>query len=166
MGRDKALVAVDGSAMAIRVAEVLRRAGCDPVLAFGGDLRALAALGLPGPPDPRQGDGPLAGLAGALAVVAADTVVVCACDLPDLEPDDVGALLAADRGRGAVAWSDRIEPLCALWPRRAALEAVETLLGEGERSMRVLVDRLDPQVVALPPAHLRNVNRPEDLARD
>jgi len=166
MGRDKALLPVDGSAMAARVADALRRAGCDPVLAFGGDLRGLAEVGLPGHPDPRQGDGPLAGLAGALAAVAADTVVVCACDLPDLAPDDVVALLAADRGRGAVAWSDRVEPLCALWPRRAALTAATALLAAGERSMRALVDRLDPQVVPLAAAHLRNVNRPEDLGRD
>ena len=46
MGRDKALVEVDGRALALRVADALRRAGADPVAAVGGDLPALARLGL------------------------------------------------------------------------------------------------------------------------
>ena len=37
MGRDKATLPVDGVPMAARVADALRRAGAEPVLAVGGD---------------------------------------------------------------------------------------------------------------------------------
>ena len=37
MGRDKALLRVDGVPMAVRVATALRAGGADPVAAIGGD---------------------------------------------------------------------------------------------------------------------------------
>jgi molybdopterin-guanine dinucleotide biosynthesis protein A len=166
MGRDKALLPVDGVAMAARVAGALTGAGCDPVLAVGGDLAALAALGLVAVADPRQGDGPLAGIVSALeAVPAASAVVaVCACDLPALAAEDVAAVVAAaSGGAAAVAWTGRIEPLCAAWPRARALDAGRALLGAGERAVQRLVERLDHVLVPVPAEHLRNVNRPGDL---
>ena len=59
MGRDKALVAVDGVAMAERVARALEAAGCADVRFVGGDAPALAALGRPVLPDAYPGAGPL-----------------------------------------------------------------------------------------------------------
>ena len=59
MGRDKALLLVEGVPMAQRVAEALRAAGATEVLAIGGDAPALTALGLHLRPDDRPGDGPL-----------------------------------------------------------------------------------------------------------
>src|SRR4051794_41896178 len=75
MGTDKALLAVDGIPMARRVATALAAAAAAPILAIGGDLPALAALGLDARPDPRQGEGPLGGLVSAFeALPAADVV--------------------------------------------------------------------------------------------
>ncbi|WP_434127450.1 molybdenum cofactor guanylyltransferase, partial [Enterococcus faecium] len=45
MGTDKALIEVDGGPLARRVANALRAAGADPVIAVGGDLEALGDLG-------------------------------------------------------------------------------------------------------------------------
>ena len=66
MGRDKALVTVNGQALAVRVANVLAEAGATEVFCVGGDLVGLREQGLDARLDPRQGDGPLAGLISAL----------------------------------------------------------------------------------------------------
>ena len=61
MGRDKATLPVDGVPMAARVADALRRAGAEPVLAVGGDQAALEALGLTWVADRHPGEGPSGG---------------------------------------------------------------------------------------------------------
>ena len=98
MGTDKALVEVDGMAMAGRVAGALASAGGQPVIAVGGDADRLADLGLAVTPDRWPGEGPLGGLVtalGALADPAVPIVVVAACDLPALTSSVVAALVAA-----------------------------------------------------------------------
>lgn len=66
MGRDKALIPVDGRTLAGRVADALDAAGASPVVAVGGDLAALRAEGLTAVPDAMPGAGPLAGIVTAL----------------------------------------------------------------------------------------------------
>ena len=51
MGRNKALVEVGGTPMALLVADTLSAAGCEPVVLVGGDPARLAALGLRVVPD-------------------------------------------------------------------------------------------------------------------
>ena len=46
MGRDKALLRVAGTPMALRVAEALRVGGCASVVGIGGDTESLNAVGL------------------------------------------------------------------------------------------------------------------------
>src|SRR5688572_23504876 len=77
MGQDKALLEIDGEPMARRAGRVLAEAGATRVVAVGGDARALRAIGMEVVADPRQGDGPLAGIAAALhAAAEADMVVI------------------------------------------------------------------------------------------
>ena len=57
MGADKALIEIDGVAMAERVARVLDAAGCEPVVFVGGDP-ALAELGSALDRRPLSGRGP------------------------------------------------------------------------------------------------------------
>src|SRR6185436_398763 len=82
MGTDKALIDVDGRALALSVADALRSAGATRVLAVGGDLVALRGLGLEAIPDQHAGEGPLGGILTALEATDEDVVVVLACDLP------------------------------------------------------------------------------------
>src|SRR5690606_29827571 len=85
MGRDKALIEIDGRAMAVIVAATLVEAGCEPVVAVGGDAEQLTGLGLAFVPDVEPGAGPLGGVVGALEWFATDRR---AGDRPDDRPDD------------------------------------------------------------------------------
>lgn len=67
MGRDKALISLEGRALAVRVAEAVAAAGASGVVAVGGDLDGLRAAGLAAVPDrDGPGAGPLAGIVTAL----------------------------------------------------------------------------------------------------
>lgn len=158
MGRDKALLPLEGEPLALRVAAVLRAAGCAPV-ALVGRQTALWELGLPVVAEPETGDRhPLLGLAAALASLPGGLCLVCPCDLVGLRPEHVRALLA--RGGPCVARTGgRIHPLLAVLdaaeaPRAAALASS----GAGAHA---LTGGLEP--VDLPPEALHDANRPEDL---
>ena len=100
MGTDKALLEVDGRALAVIVADALRTSGADRVVAVGGDLDGLSALGLDAVPDLHAGEGPLGGILTALDATTEDVVVVLACDLPGADPiADHGGRRRAGRGR-------------------------------------------------------------------
>jgi molybdopterin-guanine dinucleotide biosynthesis protein A len=167
MGRDKAFVTVAGVPMAQRVATTLRDAGAHSVMAVGGDLAHLRALGLDARPDPRQGDGPLGGLVTALELAVDPVVVVLATDLAWLRPPAVSALVerlvtdvAAD---AAAAQSDRLEPLCAAWRVDPCLDELAAAHLAGVRSVRDAMDRLSVAEVHVDPDQLWNANHPEDL---
>jgi molybdenum cofactor guanylyltransferase len=168
MGRDKALVEVDGVPMAVRVATALRDAGAAEVVCVGGDLDALRALGLVAEPDPRPGEGPLAGVLAAMEAAgqAVAAVVVVACDLPWLPaaiPEAlVGRVLASPAVEVVCARTDRPEPLCAAW-RPSALGALRVAFDSGERAVHRAWAGLARGEVPVDPAGLRDVDAPEDL---
>jgi len=58
MGRDKALLPIDGVPMAVRVASALHAAGATTVRAIGGDEEGLVRAGLVVEPDRAPGGGP------------------------------------------------------------------------------------------------------------
>ena len=164
MGRDKALVVVDGIAMAARVQAALLAGGCSPVIAVGGDQTALVALGFEVVPDEFPGEGPLGGIITALAAHhTAQAVMVAACDHPHLS---VGTVQALVQGLGAadvaVACGDRLQPVCAVWkPRTAA--TLRHLFATGERRLLSVLSVLQVVEVRVDPQDLANVNTPSDL---
>jgi molybdopterin-guanine dinucleotide biosynthesis protein A len=167
MGRDKALMEIDGVAMARRVADALVAAGCSEVVAIGGDAGALAALGLDVIADEWPGEGPVGGVRTALAARPdADAVVVVACDTPWLDAATVSTLLAALQQDpsllAVVARTDRVEPLCAAW-RPAALAGVAAAMDTGERRLHAVLAGMSVATVPVPPDVLRNVNAPTDV---
>jgi molybdopterin-guanine dinucleotide biosynthesis protein A len=173
MGRNKALIGIDGVPMAARVAGALRDAGCASVVAYGGDPVELGVLGLPVVSDRYPGSGPLGGVLGALELFAgADVsiagVFVVACDLPALTgPDLVGMIAAARANPDAevvVARTSGIEPTCAIWNPHA-VDPLRGWFEDGERALHVAIGRLSAVVVDLDAATLRNINTPDDLDR-
>lgn len=168
MGRDKALVTVDGVTMAARVASALSAAGCTPVVAIGGERPALAELGLHAVADRFPGEGPLGGVITALGHFPdASMVAVAACDLPHLSATTVAMLISALRESGAgvcaaVAVADRVQPLCGVW-RQAALGALIERFDAGERRVLTVLDQVPVATVEVPPGDLVNVNTPDDL---
>ncbi len=161
MGIDKALIQIEGVAMARRVADVLAAAGCQRVVAVGGDRPAIGRLGLELVDDAFPGEGPLGGILTALAIGA--PAVVVACDLPRLQSVTVAALIAAiDGHHAAIAFSVRAEPLCAVWTADA-VTSLRAKFDSGERAVHRAIDGLDIAWVPVAVADLRNVNTPGDL---
>jgi len=159
MGRDKALVEIDGVPMARRVADELERAGAARVRCVGGDASALTALGLDALDDEHPGAGPLAGLLVALRASTLPISLVAPCDLIDPRREGFTALVAAldasTRARAAVPLADGTwRPLpCAL--RSTALTTLEDTFAAGERAVhRALaeVERVEVDAGSFPDA--------------
>jgi molybdenum cofactor guanylyltransferase len=170
MGRDKALVEVDGVALARRVADALRAGGCPSVLAIGGDAAALAALGLEPVPDRWPGEGPLGGLATALAATSAvggDRLVLAPCDLLHPSPVAVAALLDGlddDVAAVAVRVGERVQWLPSAWRLTAGLaDRVAGLVDEGARRLDAVALVVRHRVLALAPAAVADADTPPDL---
>lgn len=163
MGRDKALVQVDGVAMVVRVANALRAAGCRPVFAVGGDRAALEALGIQFVTDAYPGEGPVGGVITALATCDTPAVVVVSCDVPYLTAATVRALLdAGGAAHATVAVTDRMQPMCALWSR-SALGHLRAAFAGGERRLLAVLDQLETLQIPANRQDLANVNAPGDL---
>lgn len=170
MGRDKALVPVDGVPMARRVADALSEAGAGRVVAVGGDAVAIGALGLAARPDRWPGEGPLGALITALTDVdrgGAPVAVVLSCDLTDPDPLAIDRIVGARAEQGSDALvpvvAGRHQWLHAAWDRRVAgiltdvFEAGERSVAGAALSLRVAtLDDLDPAAV-------RDADTPEDL---
>ncbi len=172
MGRDKALIEIEGVAMVDRVAAALAAAGCSNVVAVG--PRQLAG-NLAHVDDLHPGEGPLGGVLTAMGSMRSlgSWLCVVACDLPWLDVDSIDALYQAAvssvaLGQNAaevdvvVARTDRIEPLCALWNPRCR-DSVQQVFDSGQRSLLEVFKVLNVIEVPVRPLALRNVNTPEDL---
>jgi molybdopterin-guanine dinucleotide biosynthesis protein A/rhodanese-related sulfurtransferase len=166
MGRDKALVTVDGVALARRVADVARAAGAGRVVAVGGDAAALAAIDLEVIADPFEGAGPLGGVVTALGVLGGfDTVVVLACDLAEPSAVAITQVVSARVGADiAVPRVDgHLEPLHAAWDPQVAGRLAELLAG-GERSVQGAIAALEARVVeGVDPAATVGLNTPGEV---
>ena len=138
MGRDKALLEVDGRSLIERAVEALSPLAHRTLLATGESVR-YADLGLEPVLDRVPRGGPLAGLeAGLSAASGADYVVALACDMPRVRASDLELLLARaeERGDDVVLFGagELIEPLCAVY-RARCLAPVREALERGERRM-------------------------------
>jgi len=155
-GRPKATVVLDGQTLVERAAAALA-ARCGRVVVIG---RPEIPLPVPSVDDRPGPDCPLNALATGLAAVTADEVLVLACDLPAAGPV-LDRLVTAPSV--AVGPTGRRQPLCARYPRRAALAAADALLAEGQLRLLPLLDLLSPVLVAATAAELLNVTTPADL---
>ncbi len=140
-GADKALHPVDGRALALRIADVLRGAGLEPWLVS----REPRPLGLPEVLEPEGPRHPLWGVAAALG--EGDDVFVSPCDVVDVTVEQVRALLDAR----AVAAG---QPLLGVYPARLRDRAVA--FATSGASVRAFVAGL-PELDVGP---VTNLNRP------
>jgi molybdopterin-guanine dinucleotide biosynthesis protein A len=170
MGRDKALIPLDGRSLAGRVADAIGAAGAAGVVAVGGDPSALADEGLTVIPDAEPGAGPLAGIVTALEHHDRDEIVfVGACDL--VAPSS-GAIVATVRALGAAPGADVAVPVTggrrqwmhAAWRRRAAMP-LGAAFAAGERAVHAAVAAGGVRVVelAVAPAAVADADAPADL---
>jgi molybdenum cofactor guanylyltransferase len=188
MGRDKALIEVDGQPLAMRVADALTQAGAVDVRAVGGDAGALGRLGLTTVPDRWPGAGPSGGIITALGAMTAEVVLVAACDLVEPSPETLAATAAALAtpavlataaeaeacGAGAgVARADVAAPVLdgrrrwdqAAWHRRA-LPGLTAQFEAGERAIHRAVagaGLVVVEVAGMDRASLADADAPADL---
>ncbi|RMH70409.1 MAG: molybdenum cofactor guanylyltransferase [Actinomyces sp.] len=137
MGRDKALIELDGLLLVERALVSLAAAGAREVFVVGGDRSRLAARGHRVVADIHPGQGPLGGIITALATSRHPVTAVLACDLVDPSPVPVTSLLGA-LGTSQVAVphvEGRDEWLHAVW-RREAREPLEAAFAGGARAVR------------------------------
>jgi molybdopterin-guanine dinucleotide biosynthesis protein A len=180
MGRDKALVPVEGAPMAARVAEALRACGAEPVVLVGARQEVCERLGIVSLADRWPGAGPLGGIATALldaplGVLGSHAthdrvVVVASCDQPDLTGEAlarlVRALLAAGPETVAAATvtpDGRRHPFPAAWRRDAGPRLAEAL-AQGERRADAAWAAGAVVEVAVGAAEIADLDTPEQVA--
>jgi FdhD protein len=149
MGGDKRRVPIDGRPLLARAVAALQDVVDEVVVVTAsGDEPVLAELvpGVRAVADLEPDRGPLGGLVTALRLATTDVVVVVPGDHPALAAPVLRALaealLADAHAQAALLGTDRgPQPLLGAY-RRAAADAVQTLLDDGERRARVLPDHL------------------------
>jgi molybdenum cofactor guanylyltransferase len=165
MGTPKADLLVDGSPMAVRVAEAARSAGATAIAAVGRPVEGLEHL-----VEDEPGAGPLGALVVAVGWAEGDTVLVLGCDLiapsaaamqavVDELTADVDADVAVPVVDGRAQW------LHGAWRARAStIAALQQAFAAGERSVHGAAEALRVRRVASDDvASFRDADRPEDL---
>ena len=167
-GRDKGLVAFAGRPMVAHVVAALRPQTGRLLINANRNAPDYAAFGYPVQADAVSGfEGPLAGMASAMAAVDTPWIVTAPCDCPFIDPALVPRLAAAVTGPETLAVAhdgERLQPVFALLPvtLRADLEA---FLAAGERK----IDRWYARHAMVPVDFsdnrrmFDNLNTPEDL---
>src|SRR5580704_912966 len=116
--------------------------------------------------DPQAGGGPLPAFLSACSAISAECIFAVAGDQPRLDAPVLTTLLEAWRpGDEAVVprHAGGIEPLAALYLRRAVLRESRDLRNRRDAAMRDLIERLETRFVPMDAKHFYNVNRPSDL---
>ncbi len=175
MGRNKALLVLEGETLIARVVRLVRQVTREVVVV--GDPVLSSYVDAPVVGDETPGLGPLAALRTALRIAYGRDVLLVGCDMPFLVPAALRRVLAeADRWTDAAVVLPRTDNgpqyLHALY-RARCLPRVTGLLADGARSLAELVDEVT--VVELPPTDLLeadpagvstlNVNTPDEYAR-
>jgi molybdopterin-guanine dinucleotide biosynthesis protein A len=170
MGRDKALIEVEGRTLLDRALDKL-----DPHVAELLVIGDPGRYGHVGPfvmADEWPGKGPLGGLATAMRYASNDKLLVIGCDLPGLT-DGLFTLLKSLLGNATDAVVPRhaghIEPLAAAYHRNARVafrRCVELdVLKMADALSQVRTSYVDvvPGTAGWPPDLFRNINAPGDL---
>jgi molybdenum cofactor guanylyltransferase len=190
MGKDKALVKVQGIPMLLRVCSVAQEVLglCPPGPPTLGGEASLASVSpvyiVTAWPERYRSiappachfiqeiapQGPLSGFAQGLASMETEWVLLLACDLPKIKAStlrswaealpSIPPSVMALVSRQAKGW----EPLCAFY-RRSSLAPLQQFLNHGGRSFQAWLSQLSVHELALTDEEmLFNCNTPEDVA--
>jgi molybdopterin-guanine dinucleotide biosynthesis protein A len=164
MGSDKATYEVDGTAMAVRVAQAAQSAGASEVLLIGGTQAKAKKLTGTWKKDGFPGEGPLGGVITALKASSHDSVVVLSCDMPFITDAVISSLVRglAD-AQASVGRTDRLNWLCAAWSKEECLTTLQSVWKRNERAVHRAAVLLDVAEVPVPAVAVRNINSPADL---
>lgn len=173
MGRDKALLEVEGVPLFRLVAERLAEVAW-PVFLAPGTPGRLGEVGYPNLADAEPDSGPLGGMVAALRASPHQLMAVVAVDMPFVSSAVIRLLASLAEGFDAVVpvTPEGPQPLHAVFARRA-LPALEQALVGGTRSVQgalqcLTVRKVQPHewLAADPTGRFAfNLNRPEDMAK-
>ena len=160
--------AVAGRPMLAGIFDRLRGSGRPVYVASRGSFspQLEAAIDAPLLVDRHPGAGPLRAFLDACAVIRAERVFAIAADQPNLDASLIARLEQAwcDGDEAVVPeHGGNIEPLAAVYDRRAALREGFELRASRKSAVRDLLARLRTQFLPCEGAYFYNVNRPEDL---
>jgi molybdenum cofactor guanylyltransferase len=164
MGRDKALLSLDGATMVERIAIEVRAAAGNVTLI--GPPEKYGHLGFPVVADEIENCGPLGGLYTALHLGKADWNVLVACDMPSITEAFLTELLEAAEASDADCLVPQIngktDPLCAVYHRRL-LAVTESAIHRKLLKMQDFVSTLRTSYWPVAdPRPLANVNTPSE----
>jgi molybdopterin-guanine dinucleotide biosynthesis protein A len=178
-GSPKALAEVGGMRVIDRVAEALRAAGADDIIAIINDDGLAREVGLPHRGDALAGAGALAGVHAALLrahELGNHGILAAGCDMPFLSAGLLRELLGHSRGRDVVLPASEgprgVEPLCAYYGT-SCIAPIETAIAQGDARMigfheHVRVHRVPLDVVRAfgdPAVVFMNMNTEADRLR-
>jgi len=136
MGRDKALLELEGVSLIVRAARLVESIAGPPMIV--GSPERFGALGWKTIADDFPGAGPLGGIATLLHPTETEWNLVIACDLPHLTREWLEFLVGRALGSNADAvlpMNERgAEPLCAMYSKRCE-PAIRTALERGTRKV-------------------------------
>lgn len=171
MGRNKALLTVDGITLIERVYRIMAPLFHEVVIVTN-TPEEYPFLPCRKVADIYPGEGSIAGLHAGLAASRTERIFVAACDMPFLNPDLIRLLCNSADGTDAVVPLNSAglrEPLHAVYAGTSRTE-VRRLLEQGDRSILLLFDRISTRQVeweeikgiAGAAESFRNVNTPEE----
>ena len=134
MGRDKALLPIEGEPMIQRIVRRLEPSFCSLLISAARE-DAFKFLGIEVVPDEAPGAGPLMALASALARSRTEINFVMPCDIPDPPQHLIARLLREARNAEIVVpvtEQGELEPLFAVY-RKSVLPSARKALSENQR---------------------------------
>jgi molybdopterin-guanine dinucleotide biosynthesis protein A len=170
MGRDKALIPIDGIPMIQRILGTLQRV-VPTVVVISDRAWEYGFLGVPVHPDVIKDRGPAAGIHSALVHASTERVLVVPCDMPYLSEELLRHILRfPDPGDVCVLEAGGVRnPLCGLSHRRV-LPVIEPEIQASRHTPQYLLDLLEARTVTVTPdlpfftPHLlANINDEADL---
>lgn len=158
---------IDGVAMIVRVFRSFADR-FDVIVSCASPLAEPIDVQLPCPRvyDRMPDGGPLGGMLSACEALQAHRLFVVAGDQPDVDASVFDELDAAWRDGDEAAvpeHSGGIEPLAALYDRRALLRVGTPALERGRKSVRSVLNDLSTRHVPTSPDRFRNINTPSEL---
>lgn len=145
MGRDKALLELNGEPLVVRAAQLVETLAGTPTIV--GAPERLGGLGFTVIADDWPGAGPLGGIATALHASSSAWNLIVACDLPYLTKawlENIVGLALESSADAVLPMNERgAEPLCAMYQKkcepaiRAALKRGTRKVTEGLAGLRV-----------------------------
>jgi molybdenum cofactor guanylyltransferase len=176
MGRDKSRLMLGSQTTVERIAEAMTDVATQVRLVGRSDDRNR----FQSVPDLTDSWGPLGGIQAALHAAEAEWCILVACDLPFVSARLLQRLFEL-RSNEAESFDAVVpiqadhyaQPLCALYRRRACLDAADQSIRDGEHSPRALLDRVKTRYVpfaeiadlAGADSFFFNINTPENYDR-